>query len=240
MKNHEKRRVKKNKKIKTRIKSHEKKREKKHRKKSIHRGEMSFLEYKSVVQFGDTVFIYISHKNIYFQNIEAGKVFQTKFGALKHDEIVGRPYGTKVHSSKGYVHILQATPELWTLALPHRTQILYTTDISLIIAQLQLKPGSVCIEAGTGSGSLSHSIGRTIAPTGQLHTFDFHEERVSKARLEFEKHGFSSIVTVKHGDVCEHGFGLSNVADAVFLDLPLPWKAIPFARDALKEKSGNH
>jgi hypothetical protein len=37
-----------------------------------------------------------------------------------------------------------------------RTQILYGTDIALILLELELRPGSVCIESGTGSGSLSH------------------------------------------------------------------------------------
>ncbi len=36
---------------------------------------------------------------------------------------------------------------------------------------------------GTGSGSLSHSIARTIAPTGQLYTFEFHKERADIARF---------------------------------------------------------
>ena len=42
---------------------------------------------------------------------------------------------------------------------------------------------------GTGSGSLSHAIIRTIAPTGHLHTFEFHEQRANIAREEFKTHG---------------------------------------------------
>ena len=38
--------------------------------------------------------------------------------------------------------------ELWTLALPHRTQILYMADISLILLELDIKPGSIVVEAG--------------------------------------------------------------------------------------------
>lgn len=44
--------------------------------------------------------------------------------------------------------MLRPTPELWTLALPHRTQILYHPDISYITMWLAIKPGSVVIEAG--------------------------------------------------------------------------------------------
>ena len=46
------------------------------------------------------------------------------------------------------------------------------------------------IESGTGSGSLSHSILRTIAPNGHLHTFDFHQQRVDLAQEEFKNHGW--------------------------------------------------
>ena len=49
---------------------------------------------------------------------------------------------------KGWVYLLHPTPELWTVNLRHRTQILYTTDISMVILQLALKPGSVVIESG--------------------------------------------------------------------------------------------
>lgn len=47
-------------------------------------------------------------------------------------------------------------------------------------------------------------------------------------------------VTVRHRDVCESGFGedLTGKADAVFLDLPHPWAAVPHAVKALKTSGG--
>lgn len=75
---------------------------------------------------------------------------------------------------------------------------------------------------------------RTIAPNGHLHTFDFHAMRVDMAKEEFEKHGFGSgVVTVRHRDVCEGGFEPVKDADAVFLDLPKPWLAVPHAKISL-------
>ena len=87
---------------------------------------------------------------------------------------------------------------------------------------------------GTGSGSLSHAILRSIAPSGYLHTFDFHAQRVEKARQEFEEHGLGHLVTVTQRDTCKNGFGLERVADTVFLDLPGPWDVLPFAKQAFK------
>ena len=85
-------------------------------------------------------------------------------------------------NGKNWLAVLHPTPELWTLALPHRTQILYTPDISLVCLQLELRPGSVVLESGTGSGSMSHAIARTIAPSGQLYTFEFHQQRADTAQ----------------------------------------------------------
>jgi len=172
------------------------------------------------------------------KGVEVENIYQTKYGSLKAVDLVGVKYGTKVQLSRGYGYALHPTPELWTKCLPHRTQILYATDISMIILQLELKPGSVVIESGTGSGSLSHSIARTIAPTGHLYTFDFHQERVDRAGVEFKEHGIGEIVTGRHRDVCAEGFDIKGKADAIFLDLPHPWEVVTHAKVALKASGG--
>ena len=51
--------------------------------------------------------------------------------------------------NRGFVHVLRPTPELWTLALPYRTQILYAADIAFVSAWLGVRPGSRVAEAGT-------------------------------------------------------------------------------------------
>ena len=197
---------------------------------------MNILDKLSKVKLGDTIFIYLSWKQIYRIKVEYGKVFQTKYGSLKHEQLIGIKYGSKFNCSKGFIYILAFSPELWTLTLPHRTQIIYCPDISLITSQLHLRPGSIVIESGTGSGSLSHSLIRTIYPNGHLYTYDFHQERVKIAEKEFKEHGLTSLVTIQWRDVCKDGFNLTNLADAIFLDLPHPWEVIPFASKALRAK----
>ncbi|GMM31687.1 tRNA 1-methyladenosine methyltransferase subunit [Martiniozyma asiatica (nom. inval.)] len=155
--------------------------------------------------------------------------------------MVGLPFGTQLTtpSNKGFVYLLQPTPELWTLSLPHRTQIVYTPDSSYIMQRLGVISGSRVIEAGTGSGSFTHAFSRNVGnyhgtnakniSDGQVFSFEFHEERWSKAKLEFEQHGLDN-VTLTHRDVCNNGFeveGLDVSADVIFLDLPSPWEAIP-------------
>lgn len=211
---------------------------------------MSFKATKEFIEEGDVVILYISPTKMHSIEVKpqinnkkgqpVDHTFQTTYGALKVMSLVGQKYGSRVQLSRGYAYALQPTPELWTPTLPHRTQIIYTPDISLIVFLLGLKPGSIVIESGTGSGSLSHSLIRTIRPTGHLHTFDFHENRALLAREEFNVHGISEFVTVTRRDVCSDGFGeeLKHKADAVFLDLPDPWMAIDSAVDSLKETGG--
>jgi len=209
---------------------------------------MGFIESKEVIELNDLVILYINFNTIYpvtvketilsKKGVEVENICQTKYGSLKALDLVGVKYGTKVQLSRGYGYALHPTPELWTKCLPHRTQILYSTDISMVILQLELRPGSVVIESGTGSGSLSHSIARTIAPTGHLYTFDFHQERVDRAGVEFTEHGLGELVTGRHRDVCAEGFDMVGKADAVFLDLPHPWEVVSHAKIALKSSGG--
>uniref|UniRef100_A0A8C5S3I0 tRNA (adenine(58)-N(1))-methyltransferase n=1 Tax=Laticauda laticaudata TaxID=8630 RepID=A0A8C5S3I0_LATLA len=199
---------------------------------------MSFIEYADMIKEGDTAIVFLGHESMFPVKVQHGGKTQTKYGVIRHStDLIGKKYGSKVTCSKGgWVYILYPTPELWTLNLRHRTQILYSTDISLITMMLELKPGSIVCESGTGSASLSHAIIRTIAPTGHLYTVEFHQQRAEKAVEEFEEHKVGHLVTVKTQDVCKNGFGVTNIADAVFLDIPSPWEAVGHAKLALKHE----
>lgn len=73
------------------------------------------------------------------------------FVQLQTQDWIGKPFGSKVLSKapgQGWVHLLAPNPELWTITLKHRTQILYVGDISLVVAHLGLKPGCVVLESG--------------------------------------------------------------------------------------------
>ncbi|XP_014772887.1 tRNA (adenine(58)-N(1))-methyltransferase catalytic subunit TRMT61A [Octopus bimaculoides] len=200
---------------------------------------MSFANYKETIEDGDTVILFLGFDNTLSIRVNKGVTSQTRYGALRHSDLIGVKYGSQINCPKGWLYVLYPTPELWTLNVPHRTQILYSTDISLVTMQLDLKPGSIVLEAGTGSGSLSHAILRTILPTGHLHTFEFHEQRAEIALKEFKTHGVSDYVTAVCRDVCKDGFGVEDdMADAVFLDMPSPWEAIVFASKALKKQGG--
>ncbi len=177
--------------------------------------------------------------------LDPSKSIQTKYGMVVFKNLIDKPYGSKFcfssSNSKGHFFVLQLTPELWTTNLNHRTQILYSTDIAMIVFELDLKCGSVVIETGTGSGSLSHSIVRAISPSGKLLTHDYNNDRVEAARKDFERHGISHLVQCSQRNLLQEGFDPQfecDKVDAVFLDLPEPWSAIEHCTKVLKADSG--
>lgn len=152
-----------------------------------------------------------------------------------------------VAASTGFIHLLPPTPENWTISLPHRTQVVYTPDYSYILHRLRARPGTSIIEAGAGSGSFTHASARAIfngyphadaanelpakkRKTGKVWSFEFHEQRHEKLQKEIREHSLEGLVQITHRDVCRDGFlvdGESPAANAVFLDLPAPWLALP-------------
>jgi tRNA (adenine57-N1/adenine58-N1)-methyltransferase len=170
-----------------------------------------------LIQENDFVVLYSSPQEMKQIQVKSGEIYRNRRGDFDVSSFVGKPFGTK-HSSinqQGFIYLLYPTPELWTLCLPHRTQIVYQPDISLVTMMLELVPGTNMIEAGTGSGSFTHSISRTIGH-GQLYTFEYHKERQQQAEKEFISHGLFNVIS-QHRDVCVDGFGLINQVQAGIL-----------------------
>eukprot|EP00536_Pseudo-nitzschia_multiseries_P010445 jgi/Psemu1/297576/fgenesh1_pm.319_\ len=194
------------------------------------------------------VVIFESFDNLTFCYPKKGKIFSNRNGHFHHEDFIGKPFGCKIRSRNnrgwGYVYLLKPTPELWSRSLNHRTQIIHFLDASMIVFYLNIRPNMVVCESGTGSGALSHCIMRSIAPRGMLHTFEFNQQRAEEARQEFASNGVGHISEVHHKDVCgKHGHGTGGfdqpqaTVDAIVLDLPEPWLAVPHAAYCIKKNA---
>ena len=146
---------------------------------------MSFAAYRDLIEENDTVIIYISFNTMYHVTVTPRKqgkngemvenVLQTNYGALKVKDLIGKRFGTKVRFSRGYGYALHPTPELWTKCLPHRTQILYSTDISLVTTQGRIK------QIHFGYSSIMYSTFRSIL---ELACFNHEQKRLEmKVRI---------------------------------------------------------
>lgn len=196
---------------------------------------------EDIIKEGDTVILYFSMTNIsLIDAIQTQGTTHNACGFFHHSDMIGKPYGSKIHprlrsEHPRPVYALKPTPELFTLSIPHRTQIIYHADISMIMMALNILPGSIVAEAGTGSASLSYSIGYTIGKRGHLYTFEVDHARACHNRDMLTKVLPAGVVTVTERNVVTEGFPEEIRVDSVFLDLPSPWLAVPSASRIIKQ-----
>jgi tRNA (adenine57-N1/adenine58-N1)-methyltransferase catalytic subunit len=193
------------------------------------------------VREGDSVILYFSMTTIVLiPGIEPNGSTHNACGFFQHSDIIGKQFGSRVYpqyrsENPRPAYIMRVTPELFTLSIPHRTQIIYHADISTILMGLDVRPGCVVAEAGTGSASLSFSIASALAPTGKLFTFEIDESRAEHNRSLLKSVVTpGDVVVLEKRDVVTLGFPECISVDAVFLDLPSPWLAIGNAHAILK------
>lgn len=98
--------------------------------------------------------------------------------------------GGKPASKDNAIYAFQETQE------NHVSSALPCCASGMVCFQLELRPGLVVLESGTGSASLTHSLGRAVAPTGHVWTYEFHPERAQEAQKELTANGMGSVATV--------------------------------------------
>ena len=61
---------------------------------------MSFSRCGSTIEAGDVVIIYLSHDTMLPVTVKPDQISQTKYGAMKHNDLIGHPYGKKFSCTK--------------------------------------------------------------------------------------------------------------------------------------------
>jgi tRNA (adenine57-N1/adenine58-N1)-methyltransferase len=185
------------------------------------------------LEYGETIILWeVGKSRSFLITLERGGEFHSHKGVIRHEEIAGRPEGTAVLSGTGQ-RFIAFRPRIGErmLKVRRRTQIVYPKDAGWLILALDVKPGSRIIEMGTGSGAFTLLLAQLIGPTGRIYTFDRRADFLENALSNLERYGLLDRV---EGQVLEAGepFPVEDV-DAVFLDLPEPWRAVPAAQRAL-------
>lgn len=185
-------------------------------------------------QAGDVVLI-VSEKDrrCFIRTLAPGGVLQTHRGVLKHDELIGLPLGSQVRTHLGFPYYL-FTPTTAELVryIRRESQIIFPKDAGYIIMKLGVKPGSVVVEAGTGSGGLCLVLATLVGDEGRVFSYDLRPKMQQIAQENLRRAGLLHRVTFRLKDVSE-GFDETDV-DALFLDLLTPWDVIDQAYAALR------
>lgn len=182
---------------------------------------------------GDIVqLVGLRHKHFIFTLTPAGEM-HTHRGIVKHDDLIGLPWGSQIFSHMGSPFFL-LQPMLGDILtnLPRNTQILYPKEIGFILVTTGIGPGQRVIEAGTGSGSMTIALAHTVGPEGKVISYERRPEFQKLAMKNLTRLGLESRVEFKLKDIAE---GLDETdADFFFLDVPNPYDYIEQVRSALK------
>ena len=171
------------------------------------------------------------HKS-HFLRFQAGAIFQTHRGELRHVDLIGKPWGTRLESHTGNpFYLLQPSLTDLITEIKRNTQIIYPKDIGYIVMTMGIGPGVHVLEAGTGSGALTTAFAFLVGEQGRVISYEKREEMQNLARNNLARVGLLERVTLKLGDVVD-GF-VERDMDAVFLDLPNPYDYIPQVKTTL-------
>ncbi|MCC6261447.1 MAG: tRNA (adenine-N1)-methyltransferase [Anaerolineales bacterium] len=191
------------------------------------------MTYSSTAREGDIAqLVGLNHKNFIF-SLKVGGDFQTHRGVIKHDELIGKPWGSQVFSHLGSpFFLLQPALGDILMDLPRNTQILYPKDIGFILVTMGVAPGQRVMEAGTGSGSMTIALATAVGAEGRVTSYEQRADMQNLARKNVERVGLAARVDFKLRDI-QLGFDETD-ADAFFLDVPNPYDYIGQVRAALK------
>jgi len=185
------------------------------------------------IREGDDVLLYLDKRRSYLVKVERDKKLHTHKGFLDLTELIGKEFGTRIHSSKEVEFIaFRPTIRDYVFKISRRTQIIYPKDIALIVFFSGIGPGSRVVEGGTGTGALTAALANYVKPSGRVYSYEIREEFIETAAKNLQRIGVINYVELKKGDLTEKIE--EKDVDAVILDLATPWLVVPHAYNALK------
>lgn len=184
-------------------------------------------------QEGDLVeLVGLNHKHFIIL-LKTGGEQHTHRGIIYHNELIGKAWGSQVHSHSGSpFFMLQPAFNDLLRSIPRRTQIMYPKEIGYILVALGIGPGQHVIEAGTGSGALTTALAYAVGSTGKVISYEARPEMQEVARKNLTRFGLDERVEFKIRDIGD-GFDESGV-DALFLDVANSYDYMHQVRNALK------
>lgn len=187
----------------------------------------------NTAQAGDLAMLVARDHKHFILRLEPGGEMQTHRGVVRHDAMIGVPWGSMIESHLGNrFYLVQPTLHDILLSIRRSSQIIFPKDLGYILLRLSVGPGKTVIEAGTGSGALTTALAWAVGPSGQVISYDRRPDMQELAERNLRKVGLEDRVVFKVKDV-EEGFDEKEV-DALFLDLPTPHLFLPQVRAALQ------
>ena len=183
---------------------------------------------------GDRVLLVDNRRRRHLVVLEAGGQFHTHAGIVNHDDVIGRPDGSVVHTTRG-ARLTAFRPTLaeYVLEMPRGAQVIYPKDIGPILVLADIYPGARILESGVGSGALTSALLRATGPTGHVTGYEIRTDFAQRALSNVHNFlGADVPLDVQVRDAYE-GIDERDL-DRVVLDLPEPWHVVKHAAEALR------
>jgi len=155
-------------------------------------------------------------------------------GKILHAEIIGRPEGAVVRTSRGDPFLVfRPTLLQYIMHMKRDTAIIYPKDLALILFYADIYSGCTCLEAGIGSGALTLALLRGVGHEGKVISYEVREEFIERARKNIQHLlGEPTNLEIKQRDIYE---GIEeDELDRIILDIPEPWRVVKNAAESLR------
>jgi tRNA (adenine57-N1/adenine58-N1)-methyltransferase catalytic subunit len=170
----------------------------------------------SMMQENDLVVVAYRDKR-YLKRLEPDKSFHGKGGILPFTMAIGCPWGTRFGEYEVFAPTIE---DVMMYGVRRETQIVFPKDAFFALSKLDVRPGGVVLEVGTGSGTMTLLLSRSVGPKGTVSTVEKEERHFKNAKKNIEKYREFDNIDAHNADVADFEGG---PFDAAFVDLREPW-----------------
>lgn len=160
--------------------------------------------------------------------LEAGGAFHFHGGVVAHDDVIGKPEGSRIESRSGS-SLTAFRPRLadFVVKMSRGAQVVYPKDLGAILVQADVFPGAHVLEAGTGSAAMTIALCRAAGPEGRVVSYEVRDDHreVAARNVEAFFGEAPAWLELRAGDVREIAETGETFHRAI-LDLPEPWEAL--------------
>jgi tRNA (adenine57-N1/adenine58-N1)-methyltransferase len=155
-------------------------------------------------------------------------------GKILHAEIIGKPEGSVVRTSRGDPFLVfRPTLSQFIMHMKRDTSIIYPKDLAVILFYADIYAGCVCLEAGIGSGALTLALLRGVGREGKVISYEVREEFIQRAKKNIQlRVGEPANLEIRQRDIYE-GIEEEGI-DRIILDVPEPWQVVAHAAESLR------
>lgn len=149
-------------------------------------------------------------------------------GVFDPDRLVGKPYGVPLAVGAKQVVLLGPTVADLAATVARKAQVILPKDASRILFELGIGAGHRVLESGIGSAGLTIPLLWAVGPTGKVVVQELRGEFAEWGLDNVKRAGLAAALEIHLGDlVLGVNPAIRGPFDAVVLDQPEPWKALP-------------